>query len=309
MPTIEELGRKVKAKYPGKYDDMSDAEVGRKVKAQYPAAYDDYVETGLSVLGSQSIIPHVDYSHYQQKFENLTKDLIHYYNPKQGRLSAWWNRGKAESRVKLLQVLNEEQRLVLEQAAMAEERAMQSERNRIEFEKFIATHVIELMELRLSASIIDHALAMGVDRDTAVYVNRVRVLDQLELEKLERQSFIHTREYRDKKQADNEALAEGYRIDHENITRTQQEPLELIDRATERLFKLYDQRAELENSTDNAKAHKLAQLNKNIKIAEAALDAEQARLIQAEAGETKERFTAPDDSGGVYQETDTSINE
>lgn len=309
MPTVEDLGRKVKAKYPGKYDDISDAEVGRQVKAQYPNAYDDFVETGLSVLGPQSISPHVDYSRHQQKFENLTKDLIRYYNPKQGRLSAWWNRGKAESRVKLLQVLNEEQQLVLEQAAMAEERAMQSERNRIEFEKFIANHVIELMELRLSASIIDHALEMGVDKDTAIYVNRVRVLDQLELEKLERQSFIHTREYRDKKQADNEALAEGYRIDHENITRTQQEPLELIDRATERLFKLYDQRAQLEGSNDNARAHKLSQLNKNIKIAEDVLDAEQARLIQAEAGETKERFTASDDSGGVYQEADSQIDE
>ena len=43
MPqTIMDLGRKVKAKYPGQYDDMDDGEVGRRVKSKYPGAYDDF---------------------------------------------------------------------------------------------------------------------------------------------------------------------------------------------------------------------------------------------------------------------------
>lgn len=44
MPTIEDLGRRVKAKYPGSYDDLEDADLGRKVKAKYPGAYDDFTE-------------------------------------------------------------------------------------------------------------------------------------------------------------------------------------------------------------------------------------------------------------------------
>jgi len=45
MPqTIEDLGKRVKAKYPGTYDDLPDAEVGKKVKAKFPGAYDDYVD-------------------------------------------------------------------------------------------------------------------------------------------------------------------------------------------------------------------------------------------------------------------------
>lgn len=44
MATIEDLGRKVKAKYAGHYDDLSDAEVGRKVKAKFPGQYDDFTE-------------------------------------------------------------------------------------------------------------------------------------------------------------------------------------------------------------------------------------------------------------------------
>lgn len=44
MPDVAELGRKVKAKYPGAYDDLPDVEVGRKVKAKYPGAYDDFTD-------------------------------------------------------------------------------------------------------------------------------------------------------------------------------------------------------------------------------------------------------------------------
>jgi len=43
MPqTIEDLGKKVKAKYPGQYDDLADADLGRKVKSKYPGDYDDF---------------------------------------------------------------------------------------------------------------------------------------------------------------------------------------------------------------------------------------------------------------------------
>lgn len=44
MPSINELGQKVKAKYPGQYDDLDDAEVGKRVKAKFPGAYDDFSE-------------------------------------------------------------------------------------------------------------------------------------------------------------------------------------------------------------------------------------------------------------------------
>lgn len=42
--TIIDLGQKVKAKYPGQYDDLTDEDVGRKVKAKYPKEYADFSE-------------------------------------------------------------------------------------------------------------------------------------------------------------------------------------------------------------------------------------------------------------------------
>lgn len=44
MATVEDLGRKVKAKHPGSYDDIPDAELGRKVKAKFPGSYDDFAD-------------------------------------------------------------------------------------------------------------------------------------------------------------------------------------------------------------------------------------------------------------------------
>lgn len=50
MPqTIVDLGKLVKQKYPGAYDDLPDDEVGRKVKAKYPGAYDDFVDSQSAV--------------------------------------------------------------------------------------------------------------------------------------------------------------------------------------------------------------------------------------------------------------------
>jgi len=45
MPDVVQLGRKVKNKYPGVYDDLPDGVVGQKVKAKYPGAYDDFTDT------------------------------------------------------------------------------------------------------------------------------------------------------------------------------------------------------------------------------------------------------------------------
>lgn len=44
MPTVIDLGQKVKVKYP-QYNDLSDEDLGRKIKAKYPGSYDDFTDT------------------------------------------------------------------------------------------------------------------------------------------------------------------------------------------------------------------------------------------------------------------------
>ena len=52
MPTIEDLGKKVKEKYPGQYDDLSDMDLGKKVKEKYPDAYKDFADKRPLFSGS-----------------------------------------------------------------------------------------------------------------------------------------------------------------------------------------------------------------------------------------------------------------
>jgi hypothetical protein len=49
-PDVRELGRRVKAKYPGSYDDLSDEALGRAVKAKYPGRFDDFTDTPAGQL-------------------------------------------------------------------------------------------------------------------------------------------------------------------------------------------------------------------------------------------------------------------
>lgn len=44
MADIRELGKRVKQKHPGEYDDLDDADLGKRVKAKFPGEYDDFTD-------------------------------------------------------------------------------------------------------------------------------------------------------------------------------------------------------------------------------------------------------------------------
>lgn len=44
MADITELGRRIKAKYPGQYDDLGERDLGLRVQKRYPGAYDDFTD-------------------------------------------------------------------------------------------------------------------------------------------------------------------------------------------------------------------------------------------------------------------------
>src|ERR1035437_6125384 len=45
MPTLDELGQKVKAKYPGTYDSLDNETLALKVQGKFPGAYDQFKAT------------------------------------------------------------------------------------------------------------------------------------------------------------------------------------------------------------------------------------------------------------------------
>jgi len=119
-------------------------------------------------------------------------------------------------------------------------------------------------------------------------------------------TYLQVTGHRNLKQIDLVARAVEYQQDQENVSRIQQEKLELIDRASHRLYSFYEKRKELEASDDPAKDDKLRHLNQLIDGAERLILGEQNRYIQATLGEEAPRGLQADDSGtGDTGETET----
>jgi hypothetical protein len=51
MPSVIDLARRVKEKFPGAYDDLSDVDLGRAVKGKFPGAYDDFDDVSSVGMG------------------------------------------------------------------------------------------------------------------------------------------------------------------------------------------------------------------------------------------------------------------
>lgn len=78
--TIEDLGKKVKAKYPGQYDDLADGELGRRVKAKFPGAYDDFADAAPAASTPSS--PEPWYSRFlssakESTINSITQPFVH----------------------------------------------------------------------------------------------------------------------------------------------------------------------------------------------------------------------------------------
>jgi hypothetical protein len=92
--------------------------------------------------------------------------LFDYYDPSSGKLSSWWQRGKAESRARLLGVLNQEQLLIIEQGAILEDKVREGQKRESDFLLYVANNAHALSEIRHKESLIDKALAKGRSVET-----------------------------------------------------------------------------------------------------------------------------------------------
>jgi hypothetical protein len=156
MKTVTDLGRLIKRKYPRIYDKLSDEEVGRLVKKRYPE-YSDYLDTDIQAV-------------------------IDYYSPERGKLTSWWQRGKAEGRGKLLEALNLEQRLVIEQGAILESSVLSGEKAASDHQVFLAKNHHTLLELKHLQVLIQEAAAQGFSLDTDQEIKKHKALTDIDIE-------------------------------------------------------------------------------------------------------------------------------
>ncbi|HEY0427511.1 MAG TPA: hypothetical protein VGC76_06870 [Pyrinomonadaceae bacterium] len=253
MPTIEELGQFMKRQFPGKWDDRSDREVGLRLKMEYPSRFLEYRDESLVKAESKAITPEV-VSPLSTFFETASKRsrnsfseelqaiadadinlyssilsddglrrnveaLFKYYEPTRGRISSWWRRGQGEGRVKLLSVTNEEQRLLIEQAAMLERAAAEDKRRKVEFNIFIAQNAIALVELKAKADLIERAFESGMTVEDFSAMNKGQGESEIRATEYERKVLIdHKIKTAEQKQAIEFALSHGSLSEHQQIT-------------------------------------------------------------------------------------------
>lgn len=179
MPTLSELGQKLKAKHPGKYDHLSDEEVGRRLKAKHPGKYDEYEDVTLVTNQPDSIAPFPDeFPYTQQAIEQIKA----HYTPQRGRFTSWWERGKAEGRNKLLEVLNAEQVAVIKNAAILEQQAMASRERFAQYQTFLTQNAALIHQLKANEKLIERALSKGFTLETNQEVLKETELSRIRVE-------------------------------------------------------------------------------------------------------------------------------
>ncbi len=147
MKTVKKLGALVKITEPQQFGHLSNVEAGRLAKRLAPGSYDDYVDDELMEI----------HNPYIQK----AQELIQHYDPYQGKFSSWVQGFKSESRTKLLKVISEEQKLLIEQAAQLEQAVIAGRKLPYEFQSFIAQYHFEMGQLRVQETLIMQALNEG----------------------------------------------------------------------------------------------------------------------------------------------------
>lgn len=272
MNTVNELGRRVKLKYPGKYDNLSDAEVGRRVKSQYPGKYDEFID---EVEPSQALTYHEP--HHLQSIESpYIEDLIDYYKPSRGVFGSWWQSAKSDSRSKLLNSLNNEQRLVIEQWNILQDSVREGKKTEADFRVFIADKAYQLLTIKHQATLVEQAMATGLPLDDDAEVRKEKLMVDAAVDKHERLTKI-----------DLDNRWKEIEQDLNAADRVQMSELLILDKERRYLEDQIRKRHELQHSKESAqlKIELLSEYDEHIKFLKERISARQAKLLSAENGQ------------------------
>lgn len=150
MPTVKDLGRQTKRKFPGKYDDLSDEELGRLIRRKYAPAYDDYEDTAMT------------FGYQDSRALEKARALERYFDPKHGRFKSWLLAMRNQGHGEHLGFLTGAMRQVIEQGAMLEDAALASRRKQEEYNKWIHENQYNLFVLQQNANLLEQAVQEGL---------------------------------------------------------------------------------------------------------------------------------------------------
>jgi hypothetical protein len=155
---------------PGRYSDIPDGELGRIWKDQHPGQYDDFVEVAL--MPHQSNLPSRQPSQQLDSLVTELDELSAVYRNDRGRLTSWWQRGKAEGRAKLLAALNAEMQQIIQAINL------RAEAHGLAWHHNASMEMAKLLH-RNQMAILEIATSLGMDQ----VIYQQKLLMQLEVDK------------------------------------------------------------------------------------------------------------------------------
>lgn len=302
MPTIADLGRMFKHKYPGAYDDMTDAEVGRMFKAAHRPAYDDYVEEGLEVRQSPAPVSKpsaqlmnpveamsaTSVNYQRPPTEATLQRLWEHYNPNKGQFTSWWQRIRSASRGELLGKVNEEQLEVIRMGAILSEEVRKGQKSEVEFKMFLARNAEALNELihnnHLRALAMNEGLPVqeSIQQRVADRESQRRINEKREETEIARKDYEEREHIRITIQAQEAVNTFKAIAQYRNLTYDQ------LEEIRGRIFTLIKEEDQIERSNElspQAKGAMLDEIREMKQMYKEILNAQRRRLVDAGRGE------------------------
>lgn len=153
------------------------------------------------------------------------QQTFNYYDPQSGVFGAWSQRLRGEGRVKMLEVLNKEQQLLIEQAAMFEQQVMNQQKSIAEYKVFLARHAMELMTLKQTADFNQQAFGKGMMPDHYSAANYEREISNIRITE-EELKHMREKELEAWRIEQNLSAAQRYRMAEDDVTNRLREQLE-----------------------------------------------------------------------------------
>ncbi len=306
MSTVSDLGKAFKRKYPGTYDDLTDAEAGRAVQRKYPGKYDDFVEEALEVRQSPTPVskpsarlmnpveamsaPAADYERSQT--ESLLPQLWSHYHPRKGQLTSWWQRLKSASRGELLGKVNEEQLEVIKMGAILAEEVRKGQKSEVDFKMFLARNAEALNDLVHNSHLRALAMDRGVTLEDYRNISREEELARVRTDEEQRRSDTKVSEHERLTDINLKARWREINQDLDAADLVLMSEQQLLKKLTDNLTALYREQHQIKIGDDPPPVKKriLARYDKNIEYLESLIDAKQAGHFSSKDREEAGRF-------------------
>jgi hypothetical protein len=245
-------------------------------------------------------------THYPGKMESHIETVVDIYNPDVGIVGGWWERKKAEKRIKLQEVLNTEAKLVTEGLKtktdadrIRVEHQTMIPKAQMELERLAAEHKLSLLSVEARAEVKRLATQAGVDDVTYLMGHQKQDEADIGIHVYRETKRTDVKTARDMKQVETEARGTGFQQDEDAAHSVKLVERNLIKKLTKELYELYEEAEEIRNSDapESVKQRKLLRVEKNIQALEREVDERQGFISSDSGGETGEGSESSDARG------------